>query len=61
MVLGTVCATAVFLLLFILFGLTGIVSGALKTVLFIVFLIGTLFGLCVSAWRKTTSLPSSPA
>jgi len=50
MVSGAVCATAVFLLLFILFGLTGIVSGVLKTVLFIVFLIGTLFGLCVSVW-----------
>ncbi len=50
MVLSAVIATAVFLLLFILFGLTGIVSGRLKTVLFIVFLIGTIIGLCVSIW-----------
>ena len=50
MVLAAVCATAVFLLLFIAFGLTGLVSGALKTVLFIVFLIGTVIGLGVSLW-----------
>ena len=50
MVLAAVCATAVFLLLFIVFGLTGLVSGALKTVLFAVFLIGTAIGLGVSVW-----------
>ena len=50
MVLSAVIATAVFLLLFIVFGLTGIVSGALKTVLFIVFLTLTAIGLCVSVW-----------
>ena len=50
MVLTAVCATAVFLLLFIVFGLTGLVSGALKTVLFIVFLVGTVIGLGVSVW-----------
>jgi ubiquinone/menaquinone biosynthesis C-methylase UbiE len=50
MVLAAVCATAVFLLLFIVFGLTGIVTGTLKTVLFIVFLIGTVIGLGVSVW-----------
>ena len=50
MVLSAIAATAVFLILFIVFGLTGIVSGTLKTVLFIVFLAGTIIGLCVSVW-----------
>ena len=50
MVLSAVIAAAVFLLLFIVFGLTGIVSGTLKTVLFIVLLALTLIGLCVSVW-----------
>ena len=50
MVLSGFAATAVFLILFIVFGLTGIVSGKLKTVLFIVFLAGTIIGLCVSVW-----------
>ena len=50
MVLSGFAATAVFLILFIVFGLTGIVSGTLKTVLFIVFLAGTIIGLCVSVW-----------
>ena len=42
--------TALFLVLFIVFGLTGIVSGALKTVLFIVFLVVTVIGVFVSLW-----------
>ena len=50
MVLSGFAATAVFLILFIVFGLTGIVSGTLKTVLFIVFLAGTIIGLGVSVW-----------
>ena len=50
MVLTAVIAAAVFLLLFVVFGLTGIVSGTLKTVLFIVFLILTVVCLCVSIW-----------
>lgn len=50
MVLTAVGGTAVFLLLFIVFGLTGLVSGTLKTVLFIVFLIGTVVDLIVSVW-----------
>ena len=50
MVLSGIAATAVFLILFIVFGLTGIISGTLKTVLFIVFLAGTIIGLCVSIW-----------
>jgi ubiquinone/menaquinone biosynthesis C-methylase UbiE len=50
MVLTTVGITAVFVILFIVFGLTGLVSGTLKTVLFIVFLLGTLVGLEVSVW-----------
>ena len=43
-------AAAVFLLLFVVFGLTGIVSGTLKTVLFIVFLAGSVICVCVSVW-----------
>ena len=50
MVLSAVIAAAVFLLLLVVFGLTGIVFGTLKTVLFIVFLILTVVCLCVSAW-----------
>ncbi len=50
MVLSGFGATAVFLILFILFGLTGIVSGTLKTVLCVVFLAGTVFGFAVSVW-----------
>lgn len=50
MVLSAVAAAAIFLLLFIVFGLTGLVSGVLKTVLFIVFMIGTLICLVVSVW-----------
>lgn len=42
--------TALFLVLFIIFGLTGIAAGILKTVLFIIFLIGTVVGICVSVW-----------
>ena len=37
-------------ILFVVFGLTGIVSGALKTVLFIIFMTGTVIGVCVSFW-----------
>ena len=50
MVLTAVLLTALFLLLFIVFGLTGLVSGTLKTVLFIVFLAGTVVGCGVSVW-----------
>ena len=50
MVLSGLAATAVFLILFIVFGLTGIISGTLKTVLFIVFLAGMIIGLGVSVW-----------
>ena len=50
MILSGFAATAVFLILFIVFGLTGIVSGTLKTVLFIVFLAGTVIGFAVSVW-----------
>ena len=39
MVLTAAAVTAVFLLLFIVFGLTGLLSGTLKTVLFVVFLL----------------------
>ena len=50
MVLSGLAATAVFLILFIVFGLTGFISGVLKTMLFIVFLAGTIIGLGVSVW-----------
>ena len=50
MVLSGFAATAVFLILFIVFGLTGIVSGTLKTVLFIVFLAGTIIVFAASVW-----------
>ncbi|MCR5074076.1 MAG: methyltransferase domain-containing protein [Clostridiales bacterium] len=50
MVLSAIAATAVFLILLIVFGLTGIVSGTLKTVLFVVFLAGTVIGIVVSVW-----------
>ncbi len=50
MVLTSVVATGVFLLLLLIFGCTGVASGALKTVLLIVFLIGTVVGLIVSVW-----------
>ena len=50
MVITGIVATAVFLILFIVFGLTGIVSGTLKTVLFIVFLVGTIIFLALSVW-----------
>lgn len=50
MVLSAVIAAAVFLILFVVFGLTGIVSGALKTVLFTVFLAGSVIAACVAVW-----------
>ena len=50
MIAAALAATSVFLLLFIIFGLTDVVSGTLKTVLFIVFLLGTVIGICVSVW-----------
>ena len=50
MIYTTLAITALFLILFVVFGLTGIVSGALKTVLFIIFMTGTVIGVCVSFW-----------
>lgn len=50
MVISAAAAAVVFLVLFVVFGLTGIVSGTLKTVLFIVFLAGAVICLCVSVW-----------
>ncbi len=50
MVLSAVVATAVCLILFIILGLSGLVSGKLKTVLFVIFLIGTVIGFFVSIW-----------
>ena len=50
MVLSAIAVTAVFLILFVVFGLTGLVSDKLKTMLFIVFLAGTIIGLGVSVW-----------
>ena len=50
MVLTSVVATALFLILYIVFSLVGFVSGTLKNILLIVFLIGTVVGFCVSLW-----------
>ena len=50
MILSGVAATIILLILFIVFGLTGIVSGSLRTALFIVFLSGTIIGVCISVW-----------
>ncbi|MBR0435633.1 MAG: class I SAM-dependent methyltransferase [Clostridia bacterium] len=43
-------AFALFLILWIVFGLTGLVSGTAKTVLLVVFLVLTLIALCVTGW-----------
>ena len=50
MVLTGAAVTAALLVLFIVFGLTGLVSGPWKTVLFILFLLGTVIGLGVTIW-----------
>jgi len=51
MIWSGVAATAVLLVLFIVFGVSGILNpGALKTVLFIVFLLGTIVGTFSSVW-----------
>lgn len=50
MVLSSVVVTMLFLILFIISGLSGIVSGTIKTVLFFVFLAATVFGIGISLW-----------
>ena len=50
MVQSGTLATVILLLLFVIFGLAGVVSGPLQTVLFIVFLVGTVIGFFVSVW-----------
>ncbi len=50
MVLSGLGITAVFLILFLVSVLTKVMEGRLKAVLSVVFLIGTIFGLCGSAW-----------
>ncbi len=50
MVLSGAGVTALFLILLLVSGLTDVAGGRLKTVLFIVFLIGTIIGLCASVW-----------
>ncbi|MCR5149941.1 MAG: class I SAM-dependent methyltransferase [Clostridiales bacterium] len=51
MVWTAFAATAVFLILFIVFGVSGLLKpGVLKTVLFIVFQLGTVSGAFVSVW-----------
>ena len=50
MIWTSVAATALFLILWVVFGLTGLVSGMAKTVLFIVFLALTIIALCVTVW-----------
>ena len=43
-------ATVLFLILWIAFGLSGLLSGTAKTVLFIAFLVLTIIALCVTVW-----------
>jgi ubiquinone/menaquinone biosynthesis C-methylase UbiE len=50
LILSNIGIAAFFLSLFLVFFLTNVTNGSLKTVLVIVFLIGTIVGLCVSAW-----------
>ena len=50
MIYGGAVITILFLILFIVFGCTGIVSGTLKTVLFIVLLILTLLACVITIW-----------
>lgn len=50
MIYAVLSATLILFILFIVFGLTGILSGTIKTVVFIFFLIGTVVGVCASLW-----------
>lgn len=50
MVLGALAGTLVCLVLFIILGCTGLVSGTAKTVLFVVFLAATVVCACVTLW-----------
>ena len=50
MIWSAVGVTAALLLLLLVFRLTGLVSGTLKTALCIIFLAGTLIGVVVSVW-----------
>ncbi len=50
MIQAAVGATALFLLLFIIFCLAGITDGTLRTVLSVVFLAGTVVGIGASVW-----------
>jgi len=50
MIAVSAAITAVLLVLFIVFGLTDLVSGPLKIILFTIFLIGTIIGICVTVW-----------
>lgn len=50
MVLSGIGATAVFLILSVVFGFSDIAGGKLKTILTVLFLAGTLIGMCSSVW-----------
>ena len=50
MIYGGAAITLLFLILFIIFGLTGILSGTLKTVIFIVLLVLTVIACGVTVW-----------
>ncbi len=51
MIYTALAGTAIFLILFIIFGVSGILkTGALKTVLFILFLLGAIIGMFSSVW-----------
>ncbi|MCR5347363.1 MAG: class I SAM-dependent methyltransferase [Fretibacterium sp.] len=50
LILSALGLTALFLILSLVLGLTNITGGRLRTVLCVIFLIGTLMGVCVSVW-----------
>ena len=50
MVLSSMGVTAILLILFVVFGLTNVTDGRLKTILFVIFLIAVIIGVCISVW-----------
>jgi len=50
MIAGTLAGALACLVLFLIFSLTGIVNGTLKTVLMVVFLAGTIICVCLAVW-----------
>ncbi len=50
MILSTVGAAVLFFILYLIFCRAGLTAGAAKTVLSVVFIVGTVIGLCASVW-----------